>query len=109
MALLKPVPIDVLDIKMNATLRTCESIEIHLVYLGPKLIEDKELVQFQRFHKVHYHISLNKFTLTIQIYYHRVLYAGNLRIQNFIILWNLLICLIMMLIFLIMKTRNLLI
>lgn len=51
LALLSPIPNEVLDIKSSATLRTTEALSLQLEYLGEKIVEDKELYQMQRFHK----------------------------------------------------------
>ena len=51
LALLAPIPQDVLDIHSNGTLRTREELSIRFEYLGPKDISEEDLFQMQRFHK----------------------------------------------------------
>jgi len=108
LALLKPVPQEILDVVGNATLRSAEHLLMHLEYLGEKLVKDDELYQMQRFHKgILNNIKPNIVTLLIItiILNIKVSYVGNQRISQFIRPWISLTCLITMQISLI-KIRN---
>lgn len=51
LALLRPIPQEVLDCDCNATLRSAEQLIIRYEYLGEKVVKDNEVYQMQRFHK----------------------------------------------------------